>query len=250
MPSPASTSAAAVSDWDSGIPSTSTHPHRPLATPRPPAVQRTPAGAPRVVDDWEDDEDDVEEEAAMLEQQPTAEGRRSGSGIPTSGRGGAPGRNRVLWDAANAHTPAPMPAVVMARTASSSSAPIVPLAPAAFQPQMRILKRSPNATPSPSVTPAATPPGESLKEREARYAAARERIFGKEEPSPVVLTPEEKKRAKEKEKKALQQQPPSSSISRNPKGPSDAAGDSSPKAGFASRKKGGGNGQKAPIPVG
>nr|GAT57938.1 cytochrome P450 [Mycena chlorophos] len=136
-----------------GVTSTSsrTHPHQ----PRPPAVQRTPAGAPRVVDDWEDDEDDVEEEAeaAMLEQQPTAEGRRSGSGSGSSGcgRAPAPGRNRVLWDAANAHTPAPMPAVVMA----SSSAPIVPLAPAAFQPQMRILKRSPNATPSPSATPAA-----------------------------------------------------------------------------------------------
>ncbi|KAF7305559.1 Cytochrome P450 [Mycena chlorophos] len=239
------------------------------------SAKRTPAGAPRVVDDWEDDEDDVEEEAAMLEQQPPAEGRRSGSGSGSSGggRAPAPGRNRVLWDAAcvatayslslsfraepnetapapalysNAHTPAPMPAVVMA----SSSAPIVPLAPAAFQPQMRILKRSPNATPSPSATPAATPPGESLKEREARYAAARERIFGKEDTSPVVLTPEEKKRAKEREKEK-EKKAPSSSISRNPKGPSDAAaGDSSPKAGFASRKKGGGNGHKAPIPVG
>ncbi|KAJ7072765.1 hypothetical protein C8F01DRAFT_1243789 [Mycena amicta] len=97
-----------------------------------------------------------------------------------------------------------MPTVVL----TSTSAP-VPLAPAAFQPQLRILKRPTTAT-APAPAPP-TPPGESLKEREARYQAARERIFGTED------TVEKKK---------------AGGVVRNPKGPSDTL-NSDPK-GFSS----------------
>ncbi|KAK0484660.1 hypothetical protein IW261DRAFT_1458042 [Armillaria novae-zelandiae] len=103
----------------------------------------TRAAAP-VRDDWEDDEDD-ETDA------PTEEA------------------NQRLWNDANTKPAAPMPTVV-----SSSTPP-----PGAFQPAMRILKR-----PGPVASAAhggAAPSGgeeEEFREREARYQAARERIFG------------------------------------------------------------------------
>ncbi|KAG7442873.1 uncharacterized protein BT62DRAFT_935601 [Guyanagaster necrorhizus] len=62
-------------------------------------------------------------------------------------------------------------------TVVSSSTPTPPAA--AFQPVMRILKRPTNSTNS-SVS--SVPSTESFSEREARYQAARERIFGNGEP--------------------------------------------------------------------
>ncbi|KAG6887475.1 hypothetical protein C0992_012103, partial [Termitomyces sp. T32_za158] len=69
-----------------------------------------------------------------------------------------------------------MPELIIAPSATSSSH-VAPPPPAAFQPTMRILKRPGSDGSSKSATP---PPSsaESLKEREARYQAARERIFG------------------------------------------------------------------------
>jgi hypothetical protein len=68
-----------------------------------------------------------------------------------------------------------MPALVISRGASSSvTTPTLPLN---QPPPMRILKR-PSGSPSPASTSASTPTGETLQEREARYQAARERIFG------------------------------------------------------------------------
>jgi hypothetical protein len=73
-----------------------------------------------------------------------------------------------------------MPTIVT--TSASSVNPLPP--PAAFQPTLRILKRpSPSSsTPStpglPSGTSTLDASGGNLKEREARYQAARERIFG------------------------------------------------------------------------
>ncbi|KAK0194472.1 hypothetical protein F5146DRAFT_998850 [Armillaria mellea] len=114
-----------------------------------------------VRDDWEDDEDEDEDEDEA--QAPTEEA------------------NQRLWNDANTKPAAPMPTVV------SNSTPTPP--PAAFQPVMRILKR-----PAASSGVPAAPSGEeeeSFREREARYQAARERIFGsereREQPSSTVL---------------------------------------------------------------
>ena len=73
----------------------------------------------------------------------------------------------------NSQTSAPMPTII---PSASSSHPVVPPPPAAFQPQLKILKRPTNASPSPSPSPHVNT--QSLQEREARYQAARERIFG------------------------------------------------------------------------
>lgn len=70
-----------------------------------------------------------------------------------------------------------MPSLIISRGTSSTSVAL-PSLPLNQPPQMRILKR-----PSPSISPTASTnagsaAGETLKEREARYHAARERIFG------------------------------------------------------------------------
>ncbi|KAK0223937.1 hypothetical protein IW262DRAFT_1370017 [Armillaria fumosa] len=109
----------------------------------------TRAAAP-VRDDWEDDEDEDEAQA----EAPTEEA------------------NQRLWNDANTKPAAPMPTVV------SSSTPTPP--PAAFQPAMRILKRPGTGTvANAAAAPSAGEEG-SFREREARYQAARERIFGGE----------------------------------------------------------------------
>ncbi|PFH51171.1 hypothetical protein AMATHDRAFT_3302 [Amanita thiersii Skay4041] len=113
----------------------------------PPENKQPP---PPVPDDWEDDSDD--DGSVDNEEE----------------------RNRRIWKEANAKVPSPMPTVVV----SSSSSAHQPPPPAAFQPALRILKRpSPSSTP---LTPNASgdTPSTTLKEREARYQAARDRIFG------------------------------------------------------------------------
>ncbi|KAL1680587.1 hypothetical protein EV122DRAFT_276046 [Schizophyllum commune] len=112
------------------------------------SARRTHAKKAAVRDDWEDEDD---EEPA----EPTVEG------------------NQKLWNAANSQTSAPMPTII---PSASSSHPVVPPPPAAFQPQLKILKRPTNASPSPSPSPPVNT--QSLQEREAKYQAARERIFG------------------------------------------------------------------------
>ncbi|TRM67092.1 hypothetical protein BD626DRAFT_484726 [Schizophyllum amplum] len=105
-----------------------------------------------VRDDWDDDED---EEDAAAAGEPTVES------------------NQKLWNSANAHATAPMPVIVPSGPSAHSTAPPPP---AAFQPALKILKRPTNAAASPSPPPATN--GQTLQEREARYQAARERIFG------------------------------------------------------------------------
>ncbi|KAJ2988156.1 hypothetical protein NUW54_g9202 [Trametes sanguinea] len=76
-----------------------------------------------------------------------------------------------------------MPQVVIAGSSTSNVAALSP-PPAALQPVMRILKR-PSASPSSSAASSGSPTAndqsasKSHAEREARYQAARERIFGK-----------------------------------------------------------------------
>ena len=84
------------------------------------------------------------------------------------------------WPRFPRNTRAPMPNLVMAGSSTSSAAMSPP--PAAFQPVLRILKR-PTATPtssSPNTPPSdsGTSNPNSYAAREARYQAARERIFG------------------------------------------------------------------------
>ena len=70
-----------------------------------------------------------------------------------------------------------MPSLIISRGTSSTSVAL-PSLPLNQPPQMRILKRpSPSISPTPS-TNSSSAAGETLKEREARYHAARERIFG------------------------------------------------------------------------
>ncbi|KAF7351792.1 SUZ domain-containing protein [Mycena sanguinolenta] len=93
--------------------------------------------------------------------------------------------------------------------------PVSACAPAAaLQPAMRILKR-PSLSASPTSTPVPEGGGktaaEALKEREARYGAARERIFGLEETSPAS----ESKEKEGRERKGM---------TRNPRGPAKERG--------------------------
>ncbi|KAJ8082140.1 hypothetical protein PM082_007987 [Marasmius tenuissimus] len=129
-------------------------------------------------DDWEDDDDE--------EESPSDE------------------RNKEIWEEANTKVPAPMP--VLSPSSSSHSA-MSPPPPAAFQPALKILKRPANATtpagnrtPSPALS-------ESLKEREARYQEARNRIFNEGDSETKRSTPT----------------PTPTGIARNPHGPTATA---------------------------
>jgi len=118
--------------------------------------------------------------------------------------------NQRIWDNANKHVPMPQLVVTSPRTGSVSS--VVPPA-SAFQPSIRILKRSavPTQTSAGDGSPTSATSG-SFAERSARYNAARERIFaGTTEPG--VSTREDGA---------------ASTIIRNPKGPEHAQGPNGP----------------------
>ncbi|KAJ6467363.1 hypothetical protein C8R45DRAFT_1019899 [Mycena sanguinolenta] len=69
---------------------------------------------------------------------------------------------------------------------------------------MRILKRpSPSNTPAPAPAPSTSnTAAEALEEREARYVAARERIFGAEDEGKERETENKEKRQSERKEKA------------------------------------------------
>ncbi|KAI0718514.1 hypothetical protein C8T65DRAFT_638219 [Cerioporus squamosus] len=106
-----------------------------------------------------------------------------------------------------------MPELVMA--GSSTSNAVVSPPPEALQPVLRILKR-PTAIPtsSSSSTPPPDPDANSYAAREARYQAARERIFG--DSSPVPGTSDQQTA---NSKSGPQKAPASVQIAREPKGP-------------------------------
>ncbi|KAJ7594374.1 hypothetical protein C8J56DRAFT_926611 [Mycena floridula] len=116
---------------------------------------RTPKSLP--VDDWEDEEDEDDSEQPPSIQQ-----------------------NQKIWETANAKAPAPMPAVII--SSSSTTFSVVSPLPGAFQPKMQILKR-PQNTATTSNNSSLSTSTDSLKDREARYQAARDRIFGQEDNS-------------------------------------------------------------------
>lgn len=143
-----------VSDWDAPLPK--------LLTRRPPAP---PVAVP---DDWDNDDDDNELTAEVASAE----------------------TNQRIWQDAyvhdttsmlllipslrNAKAPAPMPSLIV-----SSSSSAVPLPVEAFQPTMKILKRPKNTLSEPAASQSSSANmAETLKEREAKYQAARDRIFG------------------------------------------------------------------------
>ena len=114
----------------------------------------------------------------------------------------------------NTKSPHPMPALIISPSATSSRTIISP-PPGAFQPAMRILKRPSNSN-SPT-TPSAATPSETIKEREAKYQAARERIFGEEDGTSYSSS----QSAQESKSPAPAQDKSIVSIVRNPRGPGD-----------------------------
>ena len=76
-----------------------------------------------------------------------------------------------------------MPEVLISSSSTTASAVSPPAV--AFQPQMRILKRPSSQNSSSNLSSSQTP-AESLAQREARYQAARERIFGGDDGSENV----------------------------------------------------------------
>ncbi|KAJ7196168.1 hypothetical protein B0H12DRAFT_1331695 [Mycena haematopus] len=120
--------------------------------------------------------------------------------------------NQQIWHDAN--TRAPMPHLI-----TSPAAPTPPAA--ALPPAMRILKR-PSAAPLPRPRPPAAP-GETLRERGARYQAARDRIFAGSADG------------------VNDKQSVGAGVVRNPKGPElasegDDAGTDGPPKGFGARR--------------
>ncbi|KDQ32982.1 hypothetical protein PLEOSDRAFT_1080401 [Pleurotus ostreatus PC15] len=152
-----------------------------------------------VPDDWDDDD---EEEDALPD----------------------PELNKKIWHEAN--TKAPMPEFLV----KSSSTIVAPPA-SAFQPQLRILKR-PSATPPASTSPSLVGARETVQQREAKYNAARERIFGTNEQGRdsegsrnASLSSLQSAPLRDSVRRIDPTQsstPPRTSVTRNPQGPADA----------------------------
>ncbi|KAF8203470.1 hypothetical protein K438DRAFT_1964954 [Mycena galopus ATCC 62051] len=191
------------SDWDQGAPSTEAHARRGQPGPK---TKRKTAPLP-VSDDWEDDDDDDgdgDDREVVNEDEDRDEDWARGAGDNP---------NQRIWRDANAQ--APMPALILSASSTSSThhTPAPPAA--ALQPAMRILKRP---SPTGPVVPAAAPvAGETLKEREARYQAARDRIFGEADATGAA-----------KKDKA-------GGVVRNPKGPDTDTDGTTPPRGFGTR---------------
>ncbi|KZW00368.1 hypothetical protein EXIGLDRAFT_830775 [Exidia glandulosa HHB12029] len=152
-----------------------------LPTPSP-ATRPPPKAPPRVVKDSWDDSSDEEDSTD----------------------------HKQLWD--NANKQERMPEIVA--TSNTVAPPI-----AALTGPMRILKR-PTAGSTPSPAPSRPASSKPLQEREADYAAARERIFGKDASSAEGKRPPSK---------------PQQNVARQPRGPPTAGGAAA--AGFSARQR-------------
>jgi len=166
---------------------------------------RVVSKAAAVVDDWELDDD--EEEADI------------GRSVDV--------QNKRIWEDANTKPHHPMPSLVISR--GTSSTVVAPSLPLNQPPTMRILKRptdSGSSSPSGSSTNLSSTLGETFQEREARYQAARERIFGTS--SPDLTTDSGDKRKSPTGKKLTPTSsptatpPPSANkVVRDPRGPTN-----------------------------
>lgn len=188
-------------------------------------VRRVPVPIPApMCDDWEDDDDETDQAQPQLST-------TQNTGFPSITTATSPNseeENKRIWDNANLHVPTPMPTLILSPSAMS---PAPPPPPGAFQPAMRILKRAAGTqNPPKTVT---SPVGESIQEREERYAKARVRIFGDE---PEAST----KNGGDKDKSNRKQSGVQSSqvrVVRSPKGPPQTNGgvQSSNPGGFGER---------------
>ncbi|KAK1230509.1 hypothetical protein PQX77_006437 [Marasmius sp. AFHP31] len=153
-----------------------------------------------VRDDWEDEEEEEESPSDERNKEIWEEAYVSHSiKLPFA----IPDKSFMLR---NTKVPAPMP--VLSPSSSSRSATSPP-PPAAFQPAFKILKRPSNATtPAGNRTPSPASL-ESLKEREARYQEARNRIFNEGDSETKRPTPTPT--------------PTPTGIARNPHGPTVTA---------------------------
>ncbi|PPQ95355.1 hypothetical protein CVT26_008200 [Gymnopilus dilepis] len=177
-----------VDAWDTGAPYT-----------RPPisaSSSKSQISKPAPVrDDWDADDDD--DEAASPEA--------------------IEERNKQVWEDANLKEHRPMPSLVISRGSSSTST--MPSLPINEPPPMRILKR-PSPAISPSQSSSSNVSTETLQEREARYQAARERIFGTLAPTGDASdSGDKKKKSPRPTPPTSPPLPPSNRIVREPHGP-------------------------------
>lgn len=118
-----------------------------------------------------------------------------------------------------------MPALVISPSSTSTRAILSP-PPGAFEPKMRILKRPSASSSKSSTPPPSSTSAESLKEREARYQAARERIFGEESPGDGTTSPKSPREKKERKSSGSPHNTPGVTVVRNPRGPSQNSAES------------------------
>ncbi|KZP12926.1 hypothetical protein FIBSPDRAFT_936634 [Athelia psychrophila] len=166
-------------------------------------ILRRSTTAQVVPDDWDNDDEDEE-----------------------------PQDNQKIWEDAN--TRAPMPELVISSSsATPTSAPLPPST--IFQPQLRILKR-PSASTNSSASSASQTPTETLSEREARYDAARQRIFGGDSEKEKGSRKGSGASGGEKGKKGSLDAGAGVGVTRNPIGPSSASHDGQTSKGFKRRR--------------
>lgn len=127
-----------------------------------------------------------------------------------------------------------MPDLIISRGTSSTSVAL-PSLPLNQPPPMRILKRPSASSSSTPSTNSGSVAGETLKEREARYHAARERIFG--------VSPDEEPAQESDEKPTRKVVSPLSALPaasvklvREPRGPDANVGSDLNTKGFGERK--------------
>ncbi|KAF8805594.1 hypothetical protein BYT27DRAFT_7192360 [Phlegmacium glaucopus] len=139
--------------------------------------------------------------------------------------------NKQLWEDANTKIHHPMPSLIISRGTSSTSVAL-PSLPLNQPPQMRILKRPSPSIPSTASTTSGTT-GETLKEREARYHAARERIFG----ASTNEEPAQQENDDKKKPPPFTPQPAGSvKLVREPRGPDTNGGNNIDTKGFGERR--------------
>ena len=140
-----------------------------------------------------------------------------------------------------------MPSLIISRGFSSTT--VTPSLPLNQPPTMRILKRptgSGLSSPSGSSTNLSSTLGETLQAREARYQAARERIFGTSSPDSMDSGDKSKSpTGKKPTPSPTPTSPPSANkIVRDPRGPTNSADNTKGKA----ESKGFGRTTRAPPP--
>ncbi|RDB17228.1 hypothetical protein Hypma_001746 [Hypsizygus marmoreus] len=212
--------------WDTSSP-TRTAPRAPVPKTKVP-----------VRDDWEEDDDDDEEAGEGDEQ---GNQRIWNDAYISSSRSRVRPALLIPIPPRNAKQSTPMPALILS---PSVQHPVLSPPPGAFQPAMRILKRPSSSTSANANANPTTPSGETLKEREARYQVARERIFGEgsasgnSNASSGSLGSKERgaERKERKERTGV-------NVVRNPKGPGDAQergkdGDDAIPRGFGGQRAG------------